>query len=72
MFVDCSYNDLSNLNLSNLPLLQRLLCNNNMITTLDVSFDMQLTYINCRNNQIFDMQTIGCNNLRMIAGEWNP
>ena len=38
---------------------------------LDVSFDQALTYINCRYNQIIDFRTIACNNLRMVACQWN-
>ncbi len=38
---------------------------------LDVSFDTQLSYINCRFNMITDLRTVACNNLRMIACQWN-
>ena len=57
--------------LSNQTFLQRLICNNNQLTMLDVSFDQALTYINCRYNQIIDFRTIACNNLRMVACQWN-
>ena len=66
-FVDCSYNDLTTLNLSNQTFLQRLLCNNNQLNTLDVSFDNALVYVNL----ITDFRTIGCQNLRMVACQWN-
>ena len=69
--MDCSYNDLTQLTLSNQTFLQRLLCNNNELQMLDVSFDQALTYVNCRYNVITDMRTIACPNLRMIACQWN-
>ena len=71
LFVDCSYNDLVNLSLTNQTFLQRLLCNNNQLNMLDVSFDTNLTYINCRYNVLTDVRTIGCDNLHMIACQWN-
>ena len=37
---------------------------------LDVSFDSNLTYINCRYNMIVDFRTIGCNSLQQIACRW--
>ena len=37
----------------------------------DVSFCPNLVYINCRYNQLTDLRTIGDNNLRMIACQWN-
>ena len=72
IFVDCSYNDLTTLTLSNQTYLQRLLCDHNQLTTLDVSFDQALTYINCRFNQLVDLRAIGCSSLRMVASQWNP
>ncbi|WP_304973743.1 hypothetical protein [uncultured Duncaniella sp.] len=30
-----------------------------------------LTYINCRFNTITDLRTVACNNLRMVACQWN-
>ena len=38
---------------------------------LDVTFDTNLAYINCRYNQITDLRTMGCDNLRMVACQWN-
>ena len=52
-------------------MLQRLICNNNQLNTLDVSFCPNLVYINCRYNQIIDLRTMGDSNLRMIACQWN-
>ena len=69
--VDCSFNDLEELNLSNQYLLERLICNNNNLMTLDVSFDQQLMFINCRFNMITDLRTQGCPNIRMVASQWN-
>ena len=37
---------------------------------LDVSFDSQLSYVNCRNNMITDLRTVGCDNLGMLACRW--
>ena len=59
------------LNLSNQNQLMRLLCDHNQLNTLDVSFDTNLTYINCNYNMISDFRTIGCDNLRMVSNHWN-
>ena len=69
-YVDCAYNDLTSLSLTNLTFLQRLICNNNQLNMLDLSFDTQLQYVNCRNNVITDLRTIGCDNLGMLACRW--
>ena len=70
-YVDCSYNDLTDLDLSNQYLLERLICNNNSLMTLNVSFDQQLVYINCRFNMLFDLIAQACPNLKMVASEMN-
>ncbi len=38
---------------------------------LDVSFDQNLTYVNCRFNMITDLRTEASPNLQMIACRWN-
>ena len=48
-----------------------MVCNNNQIQTLDVSFDESLRYVNCRYNQITDFRTIGSNNIQQVACQWN-
>ena len=48
----CNGNQLTNLEISNNPLLTTLLCNDNQLTNLDVSSATSLVTFYCNNNQI--------------------
>ncbi|MFM7103926.1 MAG: hypothetical protein ACKOW8_00280, partial [Flavobacteriales bacterium] len=50
--LNCSFNQLTSLNLSALQNLSQLLCNNNQLTALDLSSNQLLELIECSNNQI--------------------
>ncbi|MFM9004647.1 MAG: hypothetical protein ACKOSR_03985, partial [Flavobacteriales bacterium] len=50
--LNCSFNQLTSLNLSSLQNLSQLLCNNNQLTALDLSSNQLLELIECSNNQI--------------------
>ena len=51
-YLDCSYNNLTTLDLSNNTSLEYLICNNNHITTLDVSNCTALTGLDCEYNNL--------------------
>ncbi|HEY5592443.1 MAG TPA: leucine-rich repeat domain-containing protein [Paludibacter sp.] len=50
--LNCSYNSLPSLNVSNNTVLTSLTCNNNSLTSLDVSANTALTYLDCSNNSL--------------------
>ena len=50
--LDCDYNKITKLDVSNNLALKRLSCHHNKLTTLDVSNNTALTYLNCRYNQL--------------------
>ena len=49
-----------------------LLCNNNQITSLDMSGFMQLDTLYCSNNQITTLNVSGCKSLRDLGCMFNP
>ena len=51
-YLDCSYNQLTSLDVSNNTALTYLDCCYNQLTSLDVSNNTALTYLDCRNNQL--------------------
>ncbi len=50
--LDCSYNQLTSLNLSNNTALAQLDCSNNDLTSLDISNNAALTELNCSSNDL--------------------
>jgi len=52
VLLDCSDNQLTDLNVSNNTELIGLLCNNNQLTNLDVSNNTELNALRCNNNQL--------------------
>lgn len=59
---NCSYNSISNLNLSFLTTLVTLECNNNSLTTLDLSFLPNLDTLACQNNPLTFLNVANGNN----------
>ena len=51
-YLDCSYNQLTNLNLMNNTALTILFCTDNQLTSLNLSTNTLLTYLHCYNNQL--------------------
>ncbi|MBQ7216362.1 MAG: hypothetical protein IJS39_10320 [Synergistaceae bacterium] len=74
--LNCSNNEIEELNLSNLQLLTALFCHKNQITELDLSNNRLLEYINCSDNNIssFSMnycpalKSFYCNNNHITTG----
>ncbi|MDY8134624.1 immunoglobulin-like domain-containing protein [Aquimarina sp. 2201CG5-10] len=50
--LDCSYNSITSLDLSQSTLLETLRCNNNLLGSLDVSQNAALQILNCFNNSL--------------------
>ena len=54
-YLDCSYNQITELDVSQNVALTYLNCSNNQLTDLDLPQNTALTYLNCSNNQIKDL-----------------
>ena len=65
--LDCSNNDIRELDLSQNTRLTRLDCPNNGLGKLDLSQNTELTSINCENNGIYRLDATNCNKLRHIT-----
>ena len=63
-FLDCSDNQLTNLNVSGLTNLQTLWCINNQITSLNASGLTNLRRLFCYNNQLSSLNVSGLTNLQ--------
>ena len=55
-FLQCSENNIAELDLSKFPLLESLDCDHNQLTSLDISKNPNLTFLDCTNNQIKEME----------------
>ncbi|MDR2205142.1 MAG: leucine-rich repeat domain-containing protein [Flavobacteriaceae bacterium] len=65
-YLQCGYNQITALDVSNNDALIWLICRNNMISTLDVSDKTTLTYINCGFNQLSALDVSNNINLTML------
>lgn len=54
-FLECSYNQLSDLNLTGVNSLQTLMCNYNQLSELDVSSKSELVFLECARNEISNL-----------------
>lgn len=62
--LDCSSNQLTNLNVSGLDSLQILNCSDNILTTIDVSGLTNLQNLKCSDNQLTNLDVGGLTNLQ--------
>jgi Leucine-rich repeat (LRR) protein len=65
--LDCSCNQLTNLDVSSVVGLQKLLCHDNKLTVLDISHNQKLSAISCRNNDLSDLDL---KKVREATVEW--
>ena len=65
-YLDCSNNNLTNLNTNSNPNLKVLYCGGNQITGLDLKYNTALTELDCSNNQIASLNVSMCSNLKTI------
>lgn len=64
--LDCSYNQISSLDLSTLSNLEKLFCGNNLLTVLDLSSQPQLTTLICSNNLLTSLDLSTSNTIHNI------
>ncbi len=72
--LDCSYNKLTELDISKNTMLIELSCSDNQLTDLDISNNTALTWLSCSNNQLIELDTsnntaltnIYCSNNQLI------
>jgi len=64
--LDCSENELTNLDLSDCTNLKRLKCIGNQLTSLDVSNLIKLETINCRDNQLASLNLTNCSGMKEL------
>ena len=65
--LDCSYNQLANLNISGLVNLTGLSCSNNQLANLNVSGFLNLIGLDCSNNHLPNLNLIGLANLVSLS-----
>ncbi len=58
--LDCGYNQLTSLDVSNNTALETLFCDNNQLTSLDVSKNTALEYLICSDNQLTSLDVSNC------------
>ncbi len=64
--LDCSHNNLTNLDVSANAELSSLLCGQNHLTTLDVFANTALVYLSCGQNQLTTLDASASNNLQTL------
>ncbi len=70
--LDCAYNEIKSLDVSNNTQLSKLYCGGNFnLTTLDVSHNTALTELDCHTNQIRSLNVAHNTLLRILNCEWN-
>ena len=75
VYLDCSYNQLTSLDLSKNTQLGSLACSNNQLTSLDLSKNTQLSTLYCNNNQLTSLDvsnhtmlyTFNCNDNQLTS-----
>lgn len=67
VYLSCSSNLLSTLNLQGLTSLQAIRCENNVLTNLNVAGLTNLKSIRCENNQLTSLSVVGLNNLEVLG-----
>jgi Leucine-rich repeat (LRR) protein len=64
--LNCSYNPLTSLDVSNNTALTTLYCSNNYLTSLDLSACTALTYLNCYGNPLTSLDISNCSALTVL------
>lgn len=70
-YLDCSYNQITALDVSNNTALTDLNCVENQLTSLDVSNCTALTYLDCEENQLTSLNLSGCTALEDLWCSYN-
>ena len=65
-YLDCSFNQLTSLNVTGCTALEYLDCSDNQITSLNVTGCTALEYLNCSFNQLTSLNVTGCTALKEL------
>ena len=65
-YLDCSYNELTSLDVSGCVSLEYLECSDNQLTSLDVSGCAALETLNCNSNELTSLDASGCTALTFL------
>ena len=66
-YINCNYNNLTEVDLSHNTKLKRINCSEAHVEMLTVPRTSTLTEINCNNNQLLALDVSGCNNLKTLS-----
>lgn len=69
--LDCSYNGLTELDVSVLPDLEKLVCDGNELVSLDLSRNPRLKELECSNNKLPELDVSGLSDLEKLKCKWN-
>lgn len=69
--LDCSYNGLTELDVSALPDLEKLVCKGNKLVSLDLSRNPRLKELECSNNKLPELDVSGLSDLEKLKCKWN-
>lgn len=69
--LDCSYNGLTELDVSALPDLEKLVCKGNELVSLDLSRNPRLKELECSNNKLPELDVSGLSDLEKLKCKWN-
>ncbi|MDD5148851.1 MAG: T9SS sorting signal type C domain-containing protein [Flavobacterium sp.] len=69
--LNCSFNQLTSLNIAGLIHLSVLDCNSNALTSLNISTLVNLAFLNCGYNQLTSLNISGLNALQAVSCDYN-
>ena len=69
--LDCSYNGLTELDVSVLPDLEKLVCDGNELVSLDLSRNPRLKELECPNNKLPELDVSALPDLEKLKCKWN-
>lgn len=69
--LDCSYNGLTELDVSALPDLEKLVCDGNELVSLDLSRNPRLKELECSNNKLPELDVSALPDLEKLKCKWN-
>lgn len=69
--LDCSYNGLTELDVSALPDLEKLVCKGNKLVSLDLSRNPRLKELECSNNKLPELDVSVLSDLEKLKCKWN-
>ncbi|HIN39096.1 MAG TPA: T9SS type A sorting domain-containing protein [Flavobacteriales bacterium] len=72
VYLKCSSNKITSLDLSNNTKLENLICYSNQLTSLDISQNIHLKYLNCYSNQLTNLDVSNKTALESLMCSGNP